>query len=238
MAHSSPVQLSHQWVNDFGLLHPAGRGSSSDTLTRRSDGKLRGGSAACASAGPPSLAALAAAMSRSFSPPPPSAAAGGGPPKQHSTQLVGGFSLAEPADSAAYRSHAAPADITRLWAPRPAAAPKPLVRLVPVEAAEAAPQVRSSPALHTVVAPSPLAGVVAADISLAAEAQALISHALHASRLAPDKQVHSYSCLHLSVSTAQPVIDHSFSVLASPSSSPRQSILTALKLSGNCSDPL
>jgi hypothetical protein len=154
-------------------------GGSSGSLARRCSGKLLGGSAEWDNLA--SLIALAAG------PPTPPATAAPGPadlqpradPLADAPPPPLGFSLLEPADSAAYTSHAAPGDLTELWAsPRPraesaaAAAAGPSVRLVPVvpdahtardtsqQAAQQAPCSGSRLPSHK--APSPLDGTLAA----------------------------------------------------------------------------
>lgn len=149
---------------------------------RIGSGGLLGGSASWQC-----LAAIAAATSTACDPPAVAAA-----PQRAAPASLLGFSLAEPADSAAYSSHAAPVEASDLWRRRQliavAAISSTSVRLVPVPA-ETVPRPPCSRRTRLLMAPSPLAGIMAAKHDLAAAAQAQVTQALKVSAQPSERQV-------------------------------------------------
>lgn len=181
------------------------QGGSSSSLARPCSGRLLGGSARQdLSFSLSNIAAEASALSA-----PAAAATAESAHPQSQTALSGnhppsllGFSLSEPADSAAYTSHAAPRDVTDLWASpqsltsdaaAAAASDGTAVRLVPVADAmrEATSQQRlcSGGEVAPSGMPALLADTRAGGDELTATAQALVRHALAAAGGAAQKQV-------------------------------------------------
>lgn len=181
------------------------QGGSTSSLARPCSGRLLGGSASQQEAGfsLSSIAAQASALSacpaaaESADLQPLTAWCPNAPPS------LLGFSLSEPADSAAYIVHAAPRDVTDLWAsPRAlpsdaaAASDGAEVRLVPVAqdaVPEAAPQqwpCSSGSRVSSPGMPALLADDRAGGDELAVTAQALVRQALAAAGGTPQKQVH------------------------------------------------
>lgn len=183
-------------------LNRAGKqGGSSGSLARPCSGKLRGGSASQRT-----LSGIAAEVSALAAPPAAAAAESADPQRLAASTgsappSLLGFSLSEPADSAAYTAHAAPRDVTQLWAtPTPlasnaaAVSDGTAVRLVPVALGavpEATPEHRpcSTGGVSPPGMPALLADTHTGGDELAATAQSLVRQALAAAGGAPQKQV-------------------------------------------------